>query len=599
MVVKSGVRTNFAQLGNYLITQDKEVGMVSYENLNERIDAASQMSSFSEESRVENPVYHIVLSYHKDDAPTDQERIEHAHEFLKNAGLGDHQALIATHNNTDHPHTHIMVNRVNPHTLKADKLSFDRLKNREIARELERKYGLVQTRDVNVSKVDIRDIKRQELLGTDKSFPEHVRHVAAKDFEQSKSWNELKNRLQEKGLFIKQVNNGFHITDGIEYAKASKVSRAYTSANLSKRFGETLAEHNATQFKERITKATAGDFAAATSWRELDSKLSKKGLVINYDGETATITNSYGKSARIEQARFDDIAKRFKAPYPRGQNRTNDPTRGDSKGHQPDRPKIRTRSTPKNRPRVSSRHDSGLPTTKDISRSERALQSSYDNISLVSGEREITLTSQKSHLENGAHRFTAALSNQIQKASQKSDRNILEALRSASRFSAKEQILIKKIDLANTNTKKFKADPSLAKRYTSISTSLNKELSTISSKQTRALKRFAKGYQKLSPSAKRSLSFVSKRFLRKGRTAGLVAKHIAFKTLSKAGVNAARAAVSASIIGAGVSVAVASLATAHKLTRGLQSKVSAAQHGGTSITRADQISRNINRSRSR
>ena len=62
----------------------------------------------------EEPVKTLSLSWHKDDAPEPQHLIESADAFLKHMGWDAHQAVLVGHNDTDHKHVHIVLNRVNP-----------------------------------------------------------------------------------------------------------------------------------------------------------------------------------------------------------------------------------------------------------------------------------------------------------------------------------------------------------------------------------------------------------------------------------------------------------------------------------------------------
>ena len=54
--------------------------------------------------------------------------LEAAKETLDVLKMEEHQALIVCHNDTAHPHVHVIVNRVHPETGLAAKTSQDRLK---------------------------------------------------------------------------------------------------------------------------------------------------------------------------------------------------------------------------------------------------------------------------------------------------------------------------------------------------------------------------------------------------------------------------------------------------------------------------------------
>ena len=62
----------------------------------------------------EDPVKTLSMSWHKDDRPSPEHMIESADAFLKHMGWDGHQAVLVGHNDTEHRHIHIILNRVNP-----------------------------------------------------------------------------------------------------------------------------------------------------------------------------------------------------------------------------------------------------------------------------------------------------------------------------------------------------------------------------------------------------------------------------------------------------------------------------------------------------
>ena len=63
---------------------------------------------------------------------------------LQALGLEDRQALIVAHGDTEHPHVHVIVNRVNPENGKAAKLSGSRLRLSKWAEGYERSQGRIR-----------------------------------------------------------------------------------------------------------------------------------------------------------------------------------------------------------------------------------------------------------------------------------------------------------------------------------------------------------------------------------------------------------------------------------------------------------------------
>ncbi len=62
------------------------------------------------------PVKTISLSWHPSERPTPDQMIEAADGYLAKMGWSEHQAIYIGHNDTAHPHIHIILNRVHPET---------------------------------------------------------------------------------------------------------------------------------------------------------------------------------------------------------------------------------------------------------------------------------------------------------------------------------------------------------------------------------------------------------------------------------------------------------------------------------------------------
>ena len=111
------------------------------------------------------PVYAYSLAWHPTEAPTMAEQVQAAKDTLKELGINDHQALIVTHNDTDHPHVHVIVNRVCPETGRMAVMGNDRLKLSQWAESYEKKNGHVfcRERETNNAERSKKFVKDQSL----------------------------------------------------------------------------------------------------------------------------------------------------------------------------------------------------------------------------------------------------------------------------------------------------------------------------------------------------------------------------------------------------------------------------------------------------
>lgn len=89
------------------------------------------------------PVYVYSLAWHPSEAPTREEMIGAAYQSLKTLDLDGHEIVMAAHNDEEHPHIHVIVNRVHPKTGIAAPLSNDRLRLSVWAEKYERERGQI------------------------------------------------------------------------------------------------------------------------------------------------------------------------------------------------------------------------------------------------------------------------------------------------------------------------------------------------------------------------------------------------------------------------------------------------------------------------
>ena len=87
------------------------------------------------------PVYHYTLSWGQDERPARAEMSRAVDESLRALGMKDRQALVVAHNDTRHPHVHVVVNRVSAENGRAATRGNDRLKLSRWAERWEREHG--------------------------------------------------------------------------------------------------------------------------------------------------------------------------------------------------------------------------------------------------------------------------------------------------------------------------------------------------------------------------------------------------------------------------------------------------------------------------
>ena len=94
--------------------------------------------------KLAKPVLHYSLSWAQDETPDRREMSRAVDGSLEALGLEGHEALIVAHDDTRHPHVHVVANRVDPETGKAAKLGNSKLRLSRWAEGYERDQGRIR-----------------------------------------------------------------------------------------------------------------------------------------------------------------------------------------------------------------------------------------------------------------------------------------------------------------------------------------------------------------------------------------------------------------------------------------------------------------------
>ena len=182
---------------------------------------------------IKKPVGHISLSYSKEDAPklTDNKMIELAQEYMKEMGITNTQYMIVRHNDREHPHVHIVYNRIdnNGKTI-SDKN--DRYRNEQTCKKLKQKHGLYFAPGKG-------NVKQDQLKEPDKT--KYEIHTAIKNgLQYAKDWQQLQSHLSKDGIAIRFKYKGqTNEVQGISFAKGeysfkgSEIDRNFSYSKLN------------------------------------------------------------------------------------------------------------------------------------------------------------------------------------------------------------------------------------------------------------------------------------------------------------------------------------------------------------------------------
>lgn len=170
--------------------------------------------------RVEKWVGHISLSYSPEDSArlSDEAMVKLAHEYMAKMGIRNTQYIITRHLDKEHPHCHIVYNRVD-NDGKCISDSNERFRNKEVCKELKRKYGLTFGKgkdNVKTERLRWRSKTRQEI---------YLAVQAAK--KTAKDWTTFQRELAKSGISVrKKFRRGSTEVEGLSYIKDDRRFKA-------------------------------------------------------------------------------------------------------------------------------------------------------------------------------------------------------------------------------------------------------------------------------------------------------------------------------------------------------------------------------------
>ena len=190
-----------------------------------------------------NRTYHLVISLHPEDRSLDAKELRRVVENLVGTlGFSDHQYIAARHNDKDHEHVHVAINKIHPETFRIHSPAWDHQKLFTAGRVLEVELGLtpLQSRVRDREKVPYRAADCEAHHGID-SFARWARKRLGPALQAAelRSWDELHQVCAHLGVVLRPHGNGLVFEDveqGVR-VKASFVDRQLSKPRLCQRLG--------------------------------------------------------------------------------------------------------------------------------------------------------------------------------------------------------------------------------------------------------------------------------------------------------------------------------------------------------------------------
>jgi len=226
--------------------------------------------------------YHLVISLHPNDRRLERKELEQVVERLVDMlGFSDHQYIAVRHNDTDHEHIHVAINKTHPETFRIHSPAWDHHKLFTGARALELELGLtpLRSRTRDRERLPQRAADCEAHHGVD-SFARWAREKLRPALRRTelRSWNDVHDVCGRLGVVIRPHGNGlvFEDADRGVRVKASFIARELSKARLCKQLGafQPASERHVEASREAPHRYSPMPARAPESlWKEYEQSL--------------------------------------------------------------------------------------------------------------------------------------------------------------------------------------------------------------------------------------------------------------------------------------------------------------------------------------
>lgn len=356
--IKSLRKSNFSALVKYLTDpqgKSERLGRISITNCytDELTAALLEIQNIQEMNRRarSDKTCHLVLSFPEGERLSNTQLSEIEERFCEALGFREHQRISVVHDDTDHQHIHIAINKIHPRKLTIHNPYYDYKKVATLCEQIEQEYGLTQVNHETQLDKSSRIIQDIETKAGIESLLGWIRRECLDDIKRADTWQGLHQLLQNHGLAIKERGNGlvFVSSHGVA-VKASYVDRSLSKPNLIKRLGAFEAathtvQTTSAQSKQyqprplqntidtsRLFERYQQQQAAAASWRKEQwlTLREQRDRLIERAKKDAKRKRSILKQVQVDQlvkktlsatvsgqfkATLDDIKREYRAAY--------------------------------------------------------------------------------------------------------------------------------------------------------------------------------------------------------------------------------------------------------------------------------------------
>lgn len=312
MIGKQTKGTSFSGCVCYVLREDKSklLEAVGVEGTPEQMAEQFELQTLLND-KVKNTVGHTSLNFSPEDGERlktdDKLMLQIAHDYMVKMGITNTQYIVARHTDREHPHCHIVFNRVdNDGKTISDKNDFYR--NEKVCKMLTAKYRLHFANGKD-------NIKEERLRPYDRAKHEAYKSLK-EELPNARSWNELKEALSERDIEMKfKVSRTTKEVQGVKFEyggisfSGSKVSREFSYMNIDYQLGRNTFE-NDFNHRQAVVRQPKEEAVQTVSQNRSDDNFSSGLGLFSGIGSSFDVADAEANQEMAEMLRRKKKAKR-------------------------------------------------------------------------------------------------------------------------------------------------------------------------------------------------------------------------------------------------------------------------------------------------
>lgn len=226
---------------NYVLDKKKETQIIDCDGLRLK-SKASIIQSFirqaSLNSRISKPVCHISLNFSKQDRDklSNQMMAKIAREYMNKMGITNTQYIVGRHFDKEHPHLHIIYNRVDNNGITITD-SNDRFRSEKICKELTNHHGLY----FSTGKENVKEHRLKEPDATRYEIYNALKVLIPR----CSNWEQLVNELRRNGINTEFKTKGN--SDEVQGVRFEKNSYLFNGSKVDRSFSYSKIDYQLSQ----------------------------------------------------------------------------------------------------------------------------------------------------------------------------------------------------------------------------------------------------------------------------------------------------------------------------------------------------------------